>query len=732
MNAPRTPQHESDLERELRSIPDAEPPAGLAARIKLEIPAADELRGAAGSAPSASHRTPWLRLAATLAFAAVAATVAWRTIEARRDTGPGGLLPSPPASAPAQVAPRELEENAVPSGDRDRDARHDAPVDDRSVQSAVPPQDELGKVAVAEPKAVREKARYENPAFAVPAEPAPALREQEVAASSAPASVVQPAAIPEAAEKSTPGVRGGAAGAVRPAPPARQMAKPTSRMDEERFARQNELREEVDVTGHVRDSSSSYSASATAREPDTMIFRDAGTHRFVLAADDPFSTFALDVDTGSYTLARSYIERGLLPPAAAIRIEEFVNAMPYRDPAPRREEFALVAEGAASPYPDAAGLQLLRFAVKAREVDQSDRKPANLTFVVDVSGSMNRENRLGLVKRSLGLLLDELTPEDRVALAVYGSQAEVLLRPTRDHAAIRAAIDRLAPGGSTNAEAGLRVAYELADEAWERGAINRIVLCSDGVANVGATGPETILARIGEEARKGIQLTTIGFGMGNYNDALMEKLADAGDGSYHYVDGIDEARRVFVENLTGTLQTVAKDAKIQVEFDPASVLRWRLLGYENRDVADRDFRNDAVDAGEVGAGQSATALYEIRLQEGVRSGDRIATLRLRWKSVDGRRVLEAHRELTAGDIERHLHRGNRDLRLAAVAAMFAERLKSTRAGIEVSWPALTALSGELRDEFPRDAGVRDLDELIRRASRLSPAADDDGNGRLDE
>ncbi|MEZ5314220.1 MAG: von Willebrand factor type A domain-containing protein [Thermoanaerobaculia bacterium] len=518
MNAPRTPQHDSDLERELRSIPDAEPPAGLAAMIKLEIPAADELRRGAGSTPSAPHRTPWLRLAATLAFAAVAATVAWRTIEARRDSGPGALRPSAPP--PAQVAARELEGSEEPVGESARslsiDAPIDPPVDDRATKRDGQPKDELGKVALVEPKAVRQKTPAETPAFAAAAEPAPAGREQEIAAPSAPSSVVQPVAIPEAADRAMPGVRGGAAGAVREAPPARQIAKPTSRMDEERFARQHELREEVEVRGRVDTSSNSYSASAAALEPDTMIFRDAGTHRFVLTADDRFSTFALDVDTGSFTLARSYIERGLLPPGAAIRIEEFVNAMPYRDPAPRRDDFALVAEGAASPYPDAAGLQLLRFAVKAREVDLSDRKPANLTFVVDVSGSMNRENRLGLVKRSLGLLLDELTPEDRVALAVYGSQAQVLLRPTRDHAAIRAAIARLAPGGSTNAEAGLRVAYELADEAWERGAINRIVLCSDGVANVGATGPETILARIGEEARKGIQLTTIGFGMGNY------------------------------------------------------------------------------------------------------------------------------------------------------------------------------------------------------------------------
>jgi Ca-activated chloride channel family protein len=453
-----------------------------------------------------------------------------------------------------------------------------------------------------------------------------------------------------------------------------------------------------------------------------MIFRDAGVNRFVITADDALSTFALDVDTGSYTLTRSYLERGMLPPPEAIRLEEFVNAMTYSDRAPSSrggDDFALFAEGGDSPYPDADGLQLLRFAVRAREIERENRKPANLTFVVDVSGSMDRENRLGLVKRALGLLLDELTADDRVALVVYGTNGRVLLHHTRDHRAIREAIDQLRPEGSTNAEEGLRLGYDLADEGWVRGEINRIVLCSDGVANVGATGPESILNRIGEQARRGIQLTTVGFGMGNYNDELMERLADQGDGSYHYVDGIDEARRVFVENLTGTLQNVARDAKVQVEFDPSAVERWRLLGYENRDVADRDFRNDAVDAGEVGSGQAATALYEVRLRSGVRPGDRVATLQVRWRRADGGDVRELAKELRAGDVDRRLDRGNRNLRLAALAAAFAERLKVARAGRAISWSELDARGRDLAVDFPRDEAVRSLSELIGRATSLA-------------
>ena len=272
--------------------------------------------------------------------------------------------------------------------------------------------------------------------------------------------------------------------------------------------------------------------------PDTMIFRDTPAHRFVDTAEDHLSTFALDVDTGSYTLTRGYLDRGLLPPPAAIRVEEFVNAQSYDDPAPRRGDFALVAEGApAASIPANAPACCASRSRRARSTPAT-AKPAVLTFVVDVSGSMNRENRLGLVKRALGLLLDELRPDDRVGLVVYGSSGRVLLRHTRDLEEIRRAISELRPEGSTNVEEGLRLAYDLADEGWRQGASNRILLCSDGVANVGATGPESILARIGNEAQRGIALTTIGFGMGNYNDALMEQLADQGDGTYHYVDAL--------------------------------------------------------------------------------------------------------------------------------------------------------------------------------------------------
>jgi Ca-activated chloride channel family protein len=354
----------------------------------------------------------------------------------------------------------------------------------------------------------------------------------------------------------------------------------------------------------------------------------------------------------------------------------------------------------------------------------------HLTFVVDVSGSMSQENRLGLVKRALGLLLDKLRGDDRVALVVYGTQGRVLLRHTRDLEAIREAIAALRPEGSTNAEAGLRFGYDLADEAWRRDAINRVILCSDGVANVGATGPESILERIGAEARRGIELTTVGFGMGNYNDALMEQLADQGDGAYHYVDTLDEARRIFVENLSGTLQTVAKDAKVQVEFDPRVVDRWRLVGYENRDVADRNFRNDAVDAGEIGVGHSAVALYEVRLRDGARGGDPVGTLRLRWKSRATRQVEEAALTLEVADLEDSFRRASGNLRTAAVAAELAELLKGSYYAREAGWTTLASEAHRLERESRGSGSLRDLVALVDRAAviggrRVPPRSEGD-------
>lgn len=400
-----------------------------------------------------------------------------------------------------------------------------------------------------------------------------------------------------------------------------------------------------------------------------VFFKTYGVNPFIDTDDEKLSTFGLEVDTGSYTVARRYLKDGHLPPPEAIRVEEFLNYFRYGDKPPGSGDFALTAEGAPSPFALGPRYRILRFGVRARTVEAAHRKSAILTFVVDVSGSMAMENRLALVKRALFLLLDQLRPDDKVGLVVFGSDGRVLLEPTGDRESIRSAIDRLSPEGSTNAEAGLVLGYDLARKYFREDGINRIVLCSDGVANVGRTGADSILERIGESARQGIELTTVGFGMGNFNDVLMEQLADKGHGRYAYVDTLDEARRIFVESLTGTLQTVAADAKAQVEFNTNAVARFRLVGYENRAIPNERFRDDKVRAGQIGAGHTVTVLYEIKLQPVVPPGETVATLRMRYKSVDEEHaVRELAQPLRAGALAASWETASPALRLSSAVA----------------------------------------------------------------
>ncbi len=457
-------------------------------------------------------------------------------------------------------------------------------------------------------------------------------------------------------------------------------------------------------------------AEPNAEPYGDMFFRSAGTNPFVDTEDDPLSTFGLDVDTGSYTVARRYLETGHLPPPAAVRVEEFLNYFDYREPPPAEGDFAVYAEGAPAPFGENQSYHLLRFHLRGRTVEAADRLPADLTFVVDVSGSMAAGNRLGLVKKALYLLLDELRPDDRVALVVYGTEGRVLLAPTGDHEAIRAAIGWLAPDGSTNADQGLYLAYRLADRHRRPGAVQRLILCSDGVANVGRTSAAAILERIRGHAEQGIELTTVGFGMGNYNDVLMERLADTGDGRYAYVDDLDEARRIFVENLSGTLQTIAGEARVQVDWNPEVVSRYRLLGYENRAVADQRFRDDTVDAGEIGAGHAVTALYEIKLHRPLVRADRVATLRLRYASTAAGEMVETAHPVGAADFAPVWESASGALRLSSLVAELAEVLK------ESYW----ARDGDLDEVFhrlqqvsPEFAGDREVAELVSLAGKAA-------------
>ena len=412
---------------------------------------------------------------------------------------------------------------------------------------------------------------------------------------------------------------------------------------------------------------------------DAMFFKNYGVNPFVDTDDDRFSTFATDVDTGSYTLCRSYLDRGELPPRDAVRVEEFVNYFKYDYPAPRNDVFAVYADAAPWKFaPDRPNTYLMRIGLKAFELSDADRKPAVLTFVIDVSGSMATENRLELVKQSLRLLVDHLQPDDRIGIAVYGTNGRKVLDHTgvSNKGRILNAINALSTNGSTNAEQGIRIGYEMARQAFRPGWINRVILCSDGVANVGQTGPDEIFKLIKSKVDEGITLSAMGFGMGNYNDVLMEQLGDKGNGHYAYIDTLDEARRIFCGNLTGMLQVAARDVKLQVEFNPAAVRSYRLIGYENRDVPDAKFRDDKQDGGEVGPGHSVTAMYELKLWSNEPAGN-LATVFVRYKDPDSLAPTEFNGPIATGCIHPVIEETTNDFLLAATVTEFAEILRQS-------------------------------------------------------
>lgn len=444
-------------------------------------------------------------------------------------------------------------------------------------------------------------------------------------------------------------------------------------------------------------------------------FQDYGIRPFVDTAQDPLSTFALDVDTAAYSIARRWVTDGSIPPPESVRVEEYVNSFDYDYPAPN-DGLAVVADGGPSPY--AAENVIVRLGVQAERVAGDERPPASLTFVVDTSGSMDRQDRLGLVKTALSRLVTELDGDDRVAIVTYADNAAVLLEPTpvSDADVILAAIDSLRTTGSTNLEAGLQRGYDLANESFFDGGINRVILASDGVANVGLTDPQGLVELIRGDADRGIQLVTVGVGMGNFNDVTMEQLANDGDGFYAYVNDVTEAERLFSDDLTSTLLTVAIDGKIQVEFDADTVVQYRLLGFENRAVLDDDFRNDAVDAGELGAGHQVTALYELTLAPGVGTGDRLGTAQLRWEDPETGSVIENRLELDAGIIDARWGDTADDFRLAVTVASLAELLRDSPHRGDIT---LQQVEEEARALSPGNGAVEEFAELVASIRTLS-------------
>ena len=456
------------------------------------------------------------------------------------------------------------------------------------------------------------------------------------------------------------------------------------------------------------------------RQPYDMFFENYGVNPSIETQDDHLSTFALDVDTGSYTVMRNYLSDGNLPPSDSVRVEEYVNYFDqgYANPSPH-QAFGINMDGAPSPFTQSERYQMVRVGIQGYQVPDYERKNASLTFVIDVSGSMDMDNRLGLVKRSLELLVEQLGPRDSVGIVVYGSDARVVLESTSgsDKGRILDAIYSLHPEGATNAEAGIRLGYQMAMLAFNPEGINRVIVCSDGVANVGMTGPDAILEEVRHYVEENVTLTTIGFGMDNYNDVLMEQLADNGQGFYAYVDDMREARRLFIDQITGTLQTIAMDAKVQVDFNPEVVKRYRLVGFENRAIADNQFRNNTVDAGEIGAGHSVTALYEVKLYP--EAYGNIATVFMRWQDPDTRQVVELSKDFNTSELTRDFESADPYFQRSVVVAEYAEILKESYWAEESSLRYVYHEAERISELLPPDEDMSEFMELIRRASHLT-------------
>ena len=446
-------------------------------------------------------------------------------------------------------------------------------------------------------------------------------------------------------------------------------------------------------------------------------FQDPGVNPFVSPNDDPFSTFAMDVDTASYSVARRYIEDGNLPDRDSVRLEEYVNSFDYGYEQPTSGAFAIHVDGAPTPFTDSRSV-LLRVGIQARSVPESQRPPVSLTFVIDTSGSMSIDGRLETVKAALDLLVSRLRPDDSVAIVQFGTDASVVLNPTTsaEPQAIEQAISQLTPSGSTNAQAGLELGFQIAAQAHRAGASDRVVLASDGVANVGLTDADSLLADLDREVASGMELISVGVGMGNFNDALLEQLADRGNGFYAYINDQTEANKVFGTQLTGTLDTVAREARVQVEFNPSSVAAYRLLGYENRAMPDQDFSNPSADAGEVGAGVSVTALYEVEPAWG--RDPTLGVVQLHWIDPTTGARLDASRDITSADFAPGFDSASPSFRLAATVGAFAEILRQSPYATGYTLSDVARQASSLVSPFGDQPDVTEFAQLAQQAAQL--------------
>lgn len=484
------------------------------------------------------------------------------------------------------------------------------------------------------------------------------------------------------------------------------------------------------------------------KEAPGQIYQDQGRDRFEafdpnpvkVVAEDPVSTFSVDVDTASYAFMRARLNQGVLPTADSVRVEEFINYFPYDYAVPDSLDTPFKANVSIMPTPWNAQTKLMRIGIKGYMPPAMETPRANLVFLIDTSGSMNAPDKLPLLRNAFGLLLTSLHPDDTVAIVTYAGSAGTALEPTKvsDSANILAALDNLSAGGSTAGGEGIRQAYALA-EANKVDGINRVILATDGDFNVGISDTETLKDFVATKRETGVSLSVLGFGAGNYNDALMQALAQNGNGNAAYIDSLTEARKVLVEDVAATLQTIAKDVKIQVEFNPAAVSEYRLIGYETRMLNREDFNNDKVDAGEIGAGHTVTALYEItpagsegRLVDDLRyqSAERpaaeptgeIAFVKIRYKQPNGDKSTLVTTPVTRANEVASIAAADTDARFAAAVAGFGQLLKGGQYTGNWSIQDATALAegAQGEDRFGYRNEFVNLTRLAKTAAAMAP------------
>ncbi|HVV86878.1 MAG TPA: von Willebrand factor type A domain-containing protein [Kofleriaceae bacterium] len=459
------------------------------------------------------------------------------------------------------------------------------------------------------------------------------------------------------------------------------------------------------------------------QEGNTEAYERLEDNPFHHVEQAPLSTFSIDVDTASYANTRRFLHEGQLPPPDAVRVEELLNYFRYAYPAPKgKQPFTVTTEVGPSPWH--AGFEVVRVGLQSAPIADADVPARNLVFLLDVSGSMSDANKLPLLRQAMNLLVDQLRPQDRVSIVVYAG-AEGLALPTTgggDKETIRAALAGLEAGGSTNGGAGIELAYKLAQASFIRGGINRVVLCTDGDFNVGVTSEGDLTRLIEDKREHGVYLTVLGFGMGNVKDSTMEALADKGNGNYAYIDSLDEARKVLVKESGATLVTVAKDVKLQVELNPAKVAGYRLIGYEDRLLADRDFADDTKDAGELGAGHAVTALYEIvpagakvpgppaeklkyQVPAATTGSNELMTIKVRYKPPGS--DTSTLMAFPVADATTPLARTSDDFRWALAIAGFGELLRDSPERGSVAWSDVSSLAhgavGPDREGYRRQA-----------------------------